>query len=129
RRRMAQQRGDEVVNRRFGDRVIVVQDEDHREVEIDQIVAEGGAEDRRRRQPWGTKEVERRRADAGNRRLERCYEVGDECPKIAVVFVEREPGRREAAICQPLAQQRRLAESGGPDDEEQRKVETRRQRL
>jgi hypothetical protein len=95
-----------------GDGVVVVERQDERLRQVEQLVAEGRREIVRRREGGQVQQAERLAADLRDERAQGGDDQGEEGRQVGVAFVEREPGRAVGAGGEALVQQRRLAVAG-----------------
>ena len=122
RRQVLEQERDPLVDVLRVDEVVVVEHEDEPLRRRAELIHQGREDRLDRRRLRLPQQGERGRADSRSHRLQGGDDIGPEGRRLAVAGVEREPGRRPRIVrdaCQPLRQQRRLAEAGRCRDERQ----------
>ena len=119
--RVLQQCRQELVHLSFGDLMVVVEDKNEVLRQIQELIAERGAE-RLRGMLMVLNRPQGRVADRTDH-LHRRDQLRYETIKIVVVRIKRVPGRLDRCVGEPVREKGRLAKTGRSDDEDERAVQ------
>ncbi len=101
------------------DRVVVIQDEQKVLRDGGNFVEQGGQNGFDLQRLGGLERSQQPLANSRLDRLQRFYQVRDEPRRIVIPLIQRQPGDRLPATCDPFADQRGFAKAGGGRDEGQ----------